>query len=321
MIAKTVILYVLMLWGVTKCLAQASAPDNPGKASIRKKAKVAPFNQIFPDNVLEIMKNATQMELFSLEPVEVKADGFHGWKILGKTKVKQADRLDLVGFVAGGVELSEGRTGVGFLPHHGIRAISKSKSVDILISFQCLKLRIYVGGESKPLEMCTLNVQENSFNEILKKAGVKLAKSRPVKFKQEIHKQVLAIMDNATQVELFSLEPTEVNSGGFHGWTILGKKVMKKERERTYIIDSVKMGIDSNDGKAAACFFPRHGVRAVYKDDVVDFVICFQCMHVHIYIGKEKKYLLTSDLPEKAFDNILKNAGIKLADKEMRSGK
>jgi hypothetical protein len=61
------------------------------------------------------------------------------------------------------------------------------------------------------------------------------------------------------------------------------------------------------------CFLPRHGIRVKHAGKVADFVICFECNNVRVYVdgGAETEFLV-SDSPAKMFNDILKDAGVKL---------
>lgn len=80
--------------------------------------------------------------------------------------------------------------------------------------------------------------------------------------------QASEALHNATTFELFSLEPSEgekeSNSSNFHGWNILGSHKITDLAVRNKILEA---GIAENDGRVAACFAPRHGIRVKYKGE------------------------------------------------------
>src|SRR5215471_6799008 len=105
-------------------------------------------------------------------------------------------------------------------------------------------------------------------------------------------KSVKDILENAT-FELYSLDPAKEDyDKGFHGYAVLGKTVVKDADVRKKMIASLYKAIAENDGTAADCFVPRHGIRATHKAQSVDVLSC---------------------VPEALFDKVLKEAGVPLA--------
>jgi hypothetical protein len=138
-----------------------------------------------------------------------------------------------------------------------------------------------------------------------------------------IPEPVERLFDKAETFELYSLDPDEPRTDkdgkpaavkdGFHGWKVLGKTEVKGAAERKRLADALRLGAEDNFGMAAACFIPRHGIRLTGDGKTVDLVICFQCLQVEVFVnGDSKKGFLTTDEPQKAFDAVLKAAGVKL---------
>ena len=103
-----------------------------------------------------------------------------------------------------------------------------------------------------------------------------------------------AILDKAEQIELLSLDPVpsiEKLKDGFHGWKVLGKTAVKDAEVRKKLVAAFKKGVADNDGMAAFCFNPRHGIRAIHDGKTVDFVICFECFQVQSYVGDKNRVL------------------------------
>jgi hypothetical protein len=131
-----------------------------------------------PDETKAILDKADSFELLSLDPMrdkEVK-DGFHGWKVLGKTEVKDADtRKGLVAALAKGAADNKGEVARCFNPRHGIRATHDKKAVDLVICFECLQVRVYPDkGEGEGF--LTTAKPQAEFDKVLKAADVPLAK-------------------------------------------------------------------------------------------------------------------------------------------------
>lgn len=75
----------------------------------------------------------------------------------------------------------------------------------------------------------------------------------------------------------------------FHGYPVLGKVEIKEAEKREEIIAALKDGIAGSDGTMAKCFWPRHGIRAVEKGQTIDYVICFECYQLQVYLDGNAK--------------------------------
>jgi hypothetical protein len=126
------------------------------------------------------------------------------------------------------------------------------------------------------------------------------------------------ILDGAVTLEFYSLDPTprkEKPQDDFHGWKVLGKTVVKSKATRSQLLEALRQGIADNTGIAAACFNPRHGIRAKADGKTLDLVICFECLSIQIFLDDKRTSVLTADTPQETFDKILKAAGVPLPPK------
>ncbi len=125
---------------------------------------------------------------------------------------------------------------------------------------------------------------------------------------------LVSLLDKATELEVFSLDPMARNEkDGFHGYKILGKTAVKDADTCKLLVTAFKKGVKENKGTAANCFIPRHGVRFKIDKVTVDLVICFQCFQVHQYYDdKSGPAFLITDSPQPAFNKVLKDAGVPL---------
>ncbi len=125
-----------------------------------------------------------------------------------------------------------------------------------------------------------------------------------------------AILDKAESFELLSLDlqtPDDDPKGTFHGWKVLGKKVIDKAEVRKSLVLAFEKGVAEYKEIGKKCFLPRHGIRVKHAGKVADFVLCFECNNVRVYVdGREEPAFLVSDSPAKMFNDILKEAGVKL---------
>lgn len=145
--------------------------------------------------------------------------------------------------------------------------------------------------------------------------------SRAAEPRNKIPHELQAILKQADQFELLSLNPTElpqdtIPKDSFHDWEVLGQTIVKNAETRKQLIAAFKKGVEENEGIVAACFTPRHGFRVTHGSKTADFVICFECLQVHAYIGDqwEKSFLITAS-PQDLFDSVLKEAKVSLAEK------
>jgi hypothetical protein len=135
----------------------------------------------------------------------------------------------------------------------------------------------------------------------------------------QIPPKALAILEKADKLELFSLKPEKGQKpkNGFRGRKVLGKTLVKKARDRKALVAALKKGVKDSDGSVAGCFNPRHGIRVTHKGKTAEFVICFECLSMMIYVdGKQVKGCLTTGSPEATFDKVLAAAKVPLAPKK-----
>jgi hypothetical protein len=135
--------------------------------------------------------------------------------------------------------------------------------------------------------------------------------------KNQIPDHLRTILEKAEKFELLSLSPERLKekpADAFHGWKVLGKTTVEAA-DREKLVTEFKKGVEANDGTVAACFNPRHGIRVTHAGKTADFVICFECLQVHAYLGdKDEKGFLITQSPQPAFDAVLKAAKVPLPD-------
>ena len=72
----------------------------------------------------------------------------------------------------------------------------------------------------------------------------------------------------------------------FHDYPILGSVELTNASECAELIRLLYRTIHEDDGMRAACFHPRHGIRAERGDRVADWVICFECLSMDVKDGR-----------------------------------
>jgi len=130
-------------------------------------------------------------------------------------------------------------------------------------------------------------------------------------------------LESAERFELISLYPSDKLGGEqFHGYSVLGRTIIADAGTRARLITALKEGVEDNKyGIAAACFNPRHGIRATHGSTSVDLVICFQCYQALVYYGDGRRgEFLPTSKPEPAFNEVLRAAKLPLSrDLERRN--
>jgi hypothetical protein len=129
-----------------------------------------------------------------------------------------------------------------------------------------------------------------------------------------------ATLETGTSIEILALHPFPHEADGkptspeegFHGYRILGRAPITDPGERRRLIEALYDGL-ARPAPFAACFNPRHGIRAVAGADTIDLVVCFECDTVQIHSparAERPGSLPTSRAPEPAFDVILAAHGL-----------
>jgi hypothetical protein len=104
-----------------------------------------------PNRAREALARADGVEVLSLDPERQKekpTDGFHGWKVLGRTVVKDEEtRKKVLAAFQKSIEESEGLRAACFKPRHGLRLHHQGKTLDLVICFECFQVHVDEGNE------------------------------------------------------------------------------------------------------------------------------------------------------------------------------
>src|SRR5262249_26011603 len=122
------------------------------------------------------------------------------------------------------------------------------------------------------------------------------------------------VLDKADEIELFSLNPdkkAKKEGGGLRGWEVLGQVKLTGD-DKAAIVKALERGIAASDGSAAACFNPRHGIKAAHDGRTVELVICFEGLSISGWNDGEPFGVLTGSGPEATFNAMLKDKGVPL---------
>lgn len=146
---------------------------------------VSGCQQTFPDRAARLLRNADMLLVFSLEPVAGPSDpkGFHGWPVLGQVGVDKEDREEFVKAVLAGAAPKDSERALCFDPRHGIRAVSKDGTVDLVICFECSQVEVFYSGGSNDYFIPNSTLHE-TLSKRLSKAGIPVAPTMSKRLKQ-----------------------------------------------------------------------------------------------------------------------------------------
>lgn len=105
----------------------------------------------FPSEVSDLFYRADSVELISLIPDDQSHSDlkkFHGYPILGSIALTDKKYLgNMANELDRAVDTNDSFGVRCFWPRHGLRAVVKNKTIEILICFQCHRLHVWVDGE------------------------------------------------------------------------------------------------------------------------------------------------------------------------------
>lgn len=133
----------------------------------------------FPESVEEALAGAAEFELLSLDPIQEEGgptvvDGFHGWKILGKTSIRDAASRKQVADALHAGDDRQIEMASCFWPRHGLKAEYRGRVIEIVVCFQCSQAECYVDGAKLGDTVKVLGTAQPALDEILKAANVPL---------------------------------------------------------------------------------------------------------------------------------------------------
>ena len=143
----------------------------------------SPFGRSLPQPVTAAFDHPDEVVLYSLDPggkgqksdPDPTRESFHGHIVMGKTVVADPDtRKTLFAAFRRGVNDHDGSVAMCFNPHHGLRVKSGTRTVDLVICFQCSQVHVFDDG--KPGESFLISTSPcETFNDILEAAKVPLS--------------------------------------------------------------------------------------------------------------------------------------------------
>lgn len=141
-----------------------------------------------------------------------------------------------------------------------------------------------------------------------------------IKANRQAAQEPLDLLNRAERFDLLSLDPndapnrTRKSDESFHGWDVLGTTTVTNVDVRRRLAAALRKGVDDCDLNAHNCFVPRHGIRFVHNGKRIEFVICFKCLQVNVYVdGTETSNFFITSSPQATFNEALRAAGIVIA--------
>ena len=106
---------------------------------------------------------------------------------------------------------------------------------------------------------------------------------------------LFSLVKNHDRVIFYTLKPFPVREAKkhFHNYPIISEVELKLKSHRERLFDNLLRAIERSNGRRALCFLPRHGLRLIKGEEVLDLVICFQCDNADLYGNEQSLIQLT----------------------------
>ena len=160
-------------------------------------------------------------------------------------------------------------------------------------------------------EVLTPTVEPTSFS------FPKLSAADSGRLDERLPKKVRRVLEQAEQIELFELNFNNmqcfspkletIQADKFQGCDFTKKAVVSDANLKQQILDGLFYAA-STSNSGAMCFSPRHGLRAVYKGERVELIICFQCGNFRGASSVGRVGGAMSNAPKEIFEQTLTNA-------------
>ena len=141
-----------------------------------------------------------------------------------------------------------------------------------------------------------------------------------LQFSDEFHGDWAEVLTGSERLELVAIDPdppTKAERGDpdrMHGYRIRGRAWLEDPKQRAELLGAFARGDRQNDHKAAACFNPRHVLRAEKGGRWIEVVICFECLSYQVYDGAEHLGNgLVSQSPTAVFNRVFESMGLSIA--------
>ncbi len=114
--------------------------------------------------------------------------------------------------------------------------------------------------------------------------GSSLSKPKPSWPEEGLPERMREIMEQAPRIQIFAVETcpdggttlTPNESGKFQGCKVLRQAKVTDAEQKKKLVTRIISAVEPSD-RGAACFNPRHGIRAEHDGKRVELLICFEC--------------------------------------------
>jgi hypothetical protein len=158
-------------------------------------------------------------------------------------------------------------------------------------------------------------------------AGCNAAPHWDGKLTDKIPAPVRTALEQAQELELLSLEPKRPDpsfADDENRRSVLGKTRITNDATLSKILTALDAGARPDKLSPAFCFEPQHAIRIKHSGKTLYLVMCFECQQVKVFVDDEpevKLNFLINSSPELVFDEVLKAAGIPLAEKRSHASR
>jgi hypothetical protein len=141
----------------------------------------------------------------------------------------------------------------------------------------------------------------------------------------EVPADARSVLESADRLVLYSLDPLrdiertdDERAKPFDGemlrdWRVLGKVEISDRKQIERLSEAFKSEVQNSDGSVAACFWPRHAIRATRDGKEAEFILCFECLRAQAHSGSEEHVVPLEGKRKNVFDAPLLAAGVPLA--------
>jgi hypothetical protein len=143
--------------------------------------------------------------------------------------------------------------------------------------------------------------------------------------KNRIPAAALHALENDPKLVLYSLDPQRLvflDSGEvqplsddvpkFHGYRILGQTTLASSESQRVVVKTIREGVRNWDGRVNACFEPRHGIRVTDASGTYDFLVCFTCHQIYVFLPGDVRSGVCIRASPKPLNDILTAAHVPL---------
>ena len=129
-----------------------------------------------------VLEKSDKGELLALNPTPdenaaattTTGSDFHGYRVLGRTELQKDERDRLIQATREAIDASDGRAMKCFNPRHGLRIVAQGDTVDLVICFECMQMKVYQGAQERMVLIG--QEQEGEFDEALSRHSLQKAK-------------------------------------------------------------------------------------------------------------------------------------------------